>query len=230
MKGIDFLTEPRGRIALSSALVWHPTNELCQEHEANKANSSTPFELSRVPHSRFGSCAQDPVADIKPAEDEFEDDDNPVILYEEIVVHNKDADLDSNATEDGSMDEDDLEMKHEDAKDYEPYAGFGTHGDDANMYEREAIEPPSAVNLTDPEPLQTCGHGREYREHCSSCVALCDYRERLANKALVLQNQQTLPVKEETAPTDGKKKRRQVRNIALVKRVPTLTEVKTQAN
>ena len=53
--GINYLTIALGRRSQSLALEWHPRNELKQEHAANKATSSTPVELSRVPHYRFGS-------------------------------------------------------------------------------------------------------------------------------------------------------------------------------
>ena len=54
LNGLNYLAMALRRRAQSLALEWHPRNEVKQEHEANKATSSTPVELSRVPHSRFG--------------------------------------------------------------------------------------------------------------------------------------------------------------------------------
>ena len=83
--------------------------------------------------------------------------------------------------------DDDVEMRHEDAKDFESDSAYGTHGGIANMYEAEAVVP-MGVDLSDAEPSQTCQHGTNYRlmHDCPSCVALCDYRDRLSNKTWVI--------------------------------------------
>ena len=123
-----------------------------------------------------------------------------------------------------------MERGHEDAKDVESDVAYGTYDGIANMHDSEAVVP-LGVDLSDAEPSQTCQHGTSYRlmHDCPSCVALCDYQDRLSNKTWVIQNQQTLPVNEETALVVEKKQRKRVRNVALVKRVAPLTEIKTQA-
>ena len=42
-------------------------------------------------------------------------------------------------------------MRHEDAKDFEPDAAYGTYGGIANMYEAEAVVP-MGVDLSDKAP------------------------------------------------------------------------------
>ena len=51
----------------------------------------------------------------------------------------------------GEIAPDDVEMRHEDAKDFEPDAAYGTYGGIANMYEAEAVVP-MGVDLSDKAP------------------------------------------------------------------------------
>ena len=78
-----------------------------------------------VSHSRFGSCVQAPLSNIE----EYQHDGN--------------SDDDS---------EDDVEMRHEDAKDFEPDAAYGTYGGFANTYDAEALTP-LEVDRSDTEPI-----------------------------------------------------------------------------
>ena len=74
--GVDYLTLACGRKAQSYALNWqHPRDALADELEANSATSSSPVELSRMPHSRLGSCAREPVSDTQPDDVEMEHED-----------------------------------------------------------------------------------------------------------------------------------------------------------
>ena len=98
------------------------------------------------------------------------------------------------------------QSKLEEARNYESDAAAGSHGGGfVNSYEAEGIEPPN-TNLTDQEPLRTCGHGGDYQQNCLQCRALCDHRDSLANKPLVLRSQQTVPVKEEYTIVEGERK------------------------
>ena len=64
--GVGYLTLECGRKAQKSVLnLQNPRDELKEELEANNATSFAPVELSRVSHSRFGSCARDPVSGVQ---------------------------------------------------------------------------------------------------------------------------------------------------------------------
>ena len=142
--GIDDLTMECGREAQKCALIWqHPRDALKAELAADNATSPAPVELSRIPHSRFGSCARDPASGI----------------------------------------ELDVEMKDEDApvEEYEPDAAYGTYVGITNWHEAEAVAPLAASEAL---PRQTCQHGTDYQQDCSSCVAICDYRDRVAHADL----------------------------------------------
>ena len=59
--------------------------------------------------------------------------------------------------------------------------------------EVEAAARPQIIPAAIPEeaPRQLCGHGRNYQEYCPYCIAICDYRDRMASEDIeMLRNQQ----------------------------------------
>ena len=59
--------------------------------------------------------------------------------------------------------------------------------------EVEVAARPQIILAAIPEeaPRQLCGHGSNYQEDCPSCVAICDYRDRMASEDIeMLRNQQ----------------------------------------
>ena len=80
--GFDDLTIECGRTAQKCALIWqHPRDALKAELVAGNATSLAPVELSRIPHSRFGSCARGPASGIE-LDVEMKDEDVQVEEYE----------------------------------------------------------------------------------------------------------------------------------------------------
>jgi hypothetical protein len=101
-----------------------------RECEAGKATSSAPFELSRTPHSRFGTCVGDPVAVFPKsrmisAGGEVEEDED-IAFRDEDVPNHSDSGADSSPDENVDMKWE--ESRLEEARNYEPDAAAGSHG------------------------------------------------------------------------------------------------------
>ena len=83
-----------------------------------------------------------------------------------------------------------MEMKDEDApiEDYEHDAAYGTYDGITDWHEAEAVAPLAAPEAL---PRQTCQHGTDYQQDCSSRVAICEYRDRVADAEIeMIRNQQ----------------------------------------
>ena len=113
---------------------------------------------------------------------------------------------------DHSSDEDvELEWpadKLEEARNFEPDAGAGSYDVGfVNSHDAEGIDP-ADVNPNDQKPVQTCGHGTDYQQHCSDCEALCEYFERREYIARALGEDGKLCCCKRSRRTQRKRKRR----------------------